>query len=106
MVNLGDEEENNNQSEKQKKKRTRHLSDHINHNSDWTQTKKDVRRWWTMHTVNHLEMGDEEMVEYHEATSKEFSEYIDHYEKEAAKGSKESHKIIDSSNVLMHFWRA
>lgn len=29
-----------------------------------------------MPAVNHLEMGDEEMVECHEATSEEFSEYM------------------------------
>ena len=53
--------------------------------------------------MNHLEKGDEEMAECHEAISEEFSKYFELYEKKAAKVSREHHEIIDSSEFLMRF---
>ena len=86
---------------KKGKKRAMYLSDRINQYNDLAWTTKDIRRWLMRGDVNNLEMGDEEMVECHEAISEEFFEYIDLYEKKVAKASKGLHEIIDSSDLSM-----
>ena len=84
MVDLKNEEENGNHIETTKV-RVRYINDCINYYNDLAWTTKDIRMWLMRRLVNHLEMGNEEMAEYHKAISKEFSENIDLYEKEVAK---------------------
>lgn len=47
------------------------MSDHINQYNYLIRTIKDVKKWLMKSTINHLEMGDEEMAECHEGINEE-----------------------------------
>ena len=48
---------------------------------------------------------DEQMVKWNEMKGDQVYEMAEYYEKEAAKGSNELHKIIGSSYPMMYSWR-
>ena len=101
MVESGCEGGNNNQDEYTKKKRALFLFDHVNEYNDIARTSKDVRNHLRNSVVTWWRRGDGDMAECHEEKGDMFFDFADFHGKEAAKASKELHRIIGSSDPML-----
>ena len=84
-----------------RKERTEFLIERINQYNDLSKTAKEVGNHLGRNAMMRWRFGDEGMVKWSESKGDHVFEMVEYYEKEAAKASRELHRIVGSSDPMM-----
>lgn len=87
-MDSGYEGRNNNQGKYAKKERACFLVDRINQYNNLARVTKEVRNCLRDNPVTWWRMGDDDMKEWHEEKGDQVFDFVEFYEKEAARASR------------------